>query len=351
MSKNLIIILLALCTLCVKTSQAAPVKQLFQASVAIADTSMGSRVQAIQSAFAATLIKVTGNPNVVNIPNIQNAISNAESYLEQYGYQNDNGQSYLMASFYPNLIKNLLKQNNVALWGSDRPEVLVWLVSKQNQIMSSTTASPLQQALLRDASNRGLPISLPLMDMHDLQSITAKQLCAFDQQAIQAASNRYHPDVILVACLQPDNNPVNSAGNSNWQGHFSLFTRNQTYSWTSQQIDEKALLADSIAKVGNDLAQNYAVNTDQDNVTVVKLVVSNIRDYQVLNQVRKYLAQLTPVQQVAVNSIAPNVASFSLEVIGGSDALIHVLNLDHELVPAKQINQNNDNGLYYQWLS
>lgn len=60
---------------------------LSQAEVAVADQSAPALQLGLQAAFAEVMVKMSGNPNIMSVPQIQSASSNVMQWLQSYTYR------------------------------------------------------------------------------------------------------------------------------------------------------------------------------------------------------------------------------------------------------------------------
>jgi len=154
--------------------QAVEVKDLYQASVEISSQTSRDRPAALKRALGAVMIKVGGEKSVLANDIIKKALKNHQQYLTQYRYQyktvrvekmlattkqQHEKQLFLLASFNENKINRLFQQANLPLWGSLRPQVLLWLIDEQGfsrTIMSNSTDSVLPSMVNEFSARRGL---------------------------------------------------------------------------------------------------------------------------------------------------------------------------------------------------
>jgi len=190
---------------------AVEVKGLYQASIAINSQNSNDRAHALKKALAAVMLKVGGEKSVLDNNVIKKSLSNYHLYLSQYRYQHkalqiadeqgNEKQLFLLASFNKEKINQLFQQANLPLWGSLRPQVLLWLVDEQGltrRIMSNSSASNLPFMVNEFSAQRGLPIMMPLMDLTDANQIKLSDVWGRFQQPIKEASSRYFAEAIVV---------------------------------------------------------------------------------------------------------------------------------------------------------
>jgi len=123
--------------------------------------------QTLPQALAEELAKVSGNAGVATLPQIQNALANANELVQSYGYHwqknNDKKQLYLKIIFDLKGVERLLKNANQAIW-KNRPLVLVWLKVNDvdnNYVLSSSMQNDLKNRVAAkcESSRRSLFIA------------------------------------------------------------------------------------------------------------------------------------------------------------------------------------------------
>ncbi|MCI2284095.1 DUF2066 domain-containing protein [Colwellia sp. MSW7] len=361
--------------------KAVEVKDLYQASIAIDSQSSKDRAGALKKALAAVLLKVGGEKNVLDNDVIKNALGNYNSYLSQYRYQQkslqivdekgSNKLLFLLVSFNQEKINTLFQEANLALWGSLRPKILLWLVDEHGltrNIISSTSASNLPLVISEFSSQRGLPIMLPLMDLTDANQIKLSDIWGRFQQPIKDASNRYLPEAIAVVrisdsslvALDYDNGTTESDNCGllctesrtkisnyvlDWSLlDWSLVEGQQKFSQQYQGNDPQALLQQGLADITELIYQYYALSATSDNDYIID--VENIDSLNTYVEVFHFLDELSSVKSVILVSAKGSKRRFKLQLLGTQEALLASLKLNKKLTqvidPLAQFNEPAD---------
>lgn len=347
--------------------KAVEVKDLYQASVAIDSQNSRDKALALKKALAAVMIKVGGEKSVLDNDVIKDALSDYNSYLSQYRYQQKtlpvvneltpNKQLFLLASFNEEKINQLFHDANLALWGSLRPQVLLWLVDEQGlsrNIISNSSTSNLPSTISDFSSQRGLPIMLPLMDLTDANEIKLSDIWGRFQQPIKEASSRYLAETIAVVrisnsslvsmdfndntkefsncgllCTEPDSKSSNYV--LDWSLlDWSLVEGQQKFSQQYQGDDPQVLLQQGLADITELIYQYYALSTSTDNDFVIE--VANVDSLITYMNVFNFLEDLSSVKSVTLLSAKGSVKRFNLQLLGSKDALLASLKLNSKLV-------------------
>lgn len=359
--------------------KAVEVKGLYQASIAINSQNSSDRAHALKKALAAVMLKVGGEKSVLDNNVIKQSLKNYRLYLSQYRYQHkalqvadqqgNKKQLFLLASFNKDKINQLFQQANLPLWGSLRPQVLLWLIDEQGltrRIMSNSSASNLPFMVNEFSAQRGLPIIMPLMDLVDTNNIQLSDLWGRFQQPIKAASRRYLGEAIVVMRIS-NSSLVNFDKDEKVDAEPSdcgllcaqFHTSKQQYvlDWSlldwglikgqqklSQQYQgsvPQALLEQGLADITELIYQRYALSTTSDNDFVIE--VENIDSLATYVAVFDFLSNLSSVKSVTLLSAKAGARRFNLQLLGSEEALLASLKLSKQLTqyidPLAQFNE------------
>lgn len=181
---------------------AARVEGLYSASVQVDDRSPEAREEALTTALEAVLVRVTGSREQARNPALEDLSEQAARYVRSFRYSGAGSDSLLQVTFDGRALSEAVSQRGVGVWGEERPKVLVWLAidygGGQRVIVPADSDGPVASRIRAAADERGLPVSLPLMDAQDRESITFADIWGGFTEAVRAASDRYAPDAILV---------------------------------------------------------------------------------------------------------------------------------------------------------
>lgn len=362
------------------TIYAVEVKDLYQASVPIDSQNSRDRAIALKRALAAVMIKVGGEQGVLDNDIIKEALRNYNIYLSQYRYkqkskfyndkQASTKQLFLIASFNQEKINQLFQEANLPLWGSLRPQILLWLVNEQGlsrEIISNSSDSNLPDIITDFSSQRGLPIMLPLMDLTDTNQIKLSDIWGRFQQPIKEASNRYFAEAIAVIRISnssliggdftDDTEPQDNCGllcnelKVKRQSYvldwslldWSLVEGQQRFSQQYLGENPQVLLQQGLADITELIYQYYALSTNSDNDFVID--VANVNSLITYMDVFNFLTDLSSVKSVTLISAKGNNKRFKLQLLGSKDALLASLKLNNKLTqiidPLAHLNRSN----------
>ncbi|WP_165614810.1 DUF2066 domain-containing protein [Vibrio gazogenes] len=162
-----------------------------------------ARIQGMEN----VIIRATGEQDAVNNPVVKKALSQNRLYLSQISYGQKDDQKIVKMQFSAKQIRTLLTQAQLPFWPVKRATILVWYVEDQNfqrHIAWENVTNENVQQLKQLAEKRGLPLIVPVGDFDDITSIEASDIWGEFLQPIRDASERYHPDAILIIRAQSD---------------------------------------------------------------------------------------------------------------------------------------------------
>ncbi|TCK08616.1 DUF2066 domain-containing protein [Marinobacterium mangrovicola] len=187
--RNLFLALLPMMPLAVS---AAPVEQLFSASV----NTQAEQEQQLRSALAQVMVKVSGRREILDHPAYNTVLDNASLLLAPAAAPD-------RIAFDPLALTKLMNSLDMPVMPEDRPELLVWLVSGQGiDARLIEPSSDTYRQLHASAAERGLPLRDPLLDLTDQLALEPSQAANFAQEPVLQASARYGSDAVLVGHLK-----------------------------------------------------------------------------------------------------------------------------------------------------
>lgn len=154
------------------------------------------------------LVRATGSKSALQNSVVKKALNHNSQYLTQTSStNNDQGQEVVKLGFSPVHIHKLLTQAQLPFWPEQRPTILVWLVKDTDydrRIIWEHSASKLLQNMHKEATVRGLPLTVPVGDFSDVTDLSTTDLWGGFTDAIGKASARYPTDAIMVVQAEGD---------------------------------------------------------------------------------------------------------------------------------------------------
>ncbi len=174
-----------------------------EAKILVEDQSSRAQQKAAKQALREVFLKMSGSTESLSNPGVKAALSSPQSLLRSYRYSYEGSETYYVAEFDSTKVGEILQREMLPLWGDRRPETLIWLaVQDDNEnklIIDESLDFPIAEALRTTAQERGLPLSLPLMDLTDNVNITTYDVWGRFVEPVREASHRYSVDNIIAA--------------------------------------------------------------------------------------------------------------------------------------------------------
>lgn len=327
------------------TACAVRMSSLYQASIPVASQSAEERNQVIPQVLSQVLIKVTGNNQVMNNPNLKTYLTGSNNLVEEFSYTSTSGpKPYLLQlNFDPDGIDKLLQDAGVATWGQNRPLILVWLEREipgkspalVNNDMSDDTITFLKQ----NADRRGLPIIFPVMDVTDLNLVSANDIANMAMPKLTTAAKRYESDAILIGRLIR----VPTGFNTQWR----LVLGNDQWNWTVTGATIADVMTQIADNVTDTLAARFATvvtNTVQAKIQIRVVGMTQGDDISALLQ---YLKHLTPVADVQLAQVTQGDVVLTISLRSTPQAFTQAVSIGQKLTPLPAT--NNSPISTYQW--
>lgn len=327
--------------------RAVEVPGLYEAAVPVTGQGAVERVAASHAGLEEVLIKVTGGRDVLQRPEIKTLVDQAEQWVQRYQYRaapppavappssSDNAvasqpMQVLWLAFDRQFINQRLAEAGVSVWGVNRPRTVLWLAEEKEGgrfVVAGDNRPDLQQVLTEQAARRGLPLSLPLLDLQDQRSVNAADVWGDFTDVISRASERYQPEALLVG-------RVFRVAPDQWQGHWTLYHRGAATSWDSAPGQETDAVAAGVAGAADQFAKRYALSMTAEAANAMNLTVENIASLKDYVRALRYLKSLDPVAAVQVAEVQGDAVSFRLKVRGDPQAVVRSIGWGHTLVTA-----------------
>ncbi|MGH8494556.1 MAG: DUF2066 domain-containing protein [Gammaproteobacteria bacterium] len=292
---------------------------LYEAEVPVESQAAELRPEALQRALVTVLVRVTGRREVAADPAVASLLDTTEQFVQQFGYTVDDT---LRVVFDGTALRDALLDAGQPVWGSERPATLLWLAidsgSGQRTLIGADSASDVTELLESVATQRGIPLVLPLLDSEDLARVSFSDVWGGFDEAILAASERYGADAVLVGRA---GRSVDGRLLVRWILHF----RDQREEWRSTLDDGIQHAADRFARV-------FAPAGDR-LLRAVRIDVSGIDGLRAYGAVSQFLESLTLVQSVGVEEVADDRVVFRVALRGEAETLDRAISLGHILEP------------------
>ncbi|KAB0496728.1 DUF2066 domain-containing protein [Pseudomonas vancouverensis] len=257
-------------------SQAETVKGLYQVREPVNGQSSEERDQATQRALDTLVLRLTGDPKAVQNPGLAAVRKDPQQIISQYGF--DAGPpEVLKVDFDPATTDQALRRAGLALWGANRPSILVWWLNDATEGSSlvgdgQATAAPLRRA----AQHRGLPLRLPLADLNEQIVATAQNLEGTDPAPLHSVSERYNADALLAVHAKEEG--------GQWQAQWRLWLGDQKEAGSVQGADQAAVADAVMLAVNQRLAPRFVAKPGASSEQLLEVQGMNLEHYATLGR-------------------------------------------------------------------
>ena len=370
-----------------------PVAGIYSERVPVANESDAERNRAFRNALQIVLVRATGEEKNLSHPAVQEALDNAQSYVEairyfseavmptqvyeSIGLQSAQGgaaveplvanrldemtpapgqrvaasptvdeQRFIEVEFSSVLIERMLTDARIPLWDSNRPSVLIWVALQDEfgnrSLLSSDNNNDIIDLIADFADARGLPVLFPVLDFEDRRNLSEDLVWRLDEEAIRLASMRYGADSILTGRLH-----FTSSGEllGLWQFQF----QGETVVFDGFSTDLEAYLNAPLERVTAQLARYFAIVPESNPAASVILRVDGISNLQDYSALVAYIGGLGLVDSVVASQVAGERLELQLGLVGEVQQLNELIALDRDLLPIESATSGSSGLLHYRW--
>ncbi|MFT5451490.1 MAG: hypothetical protein ACI9N9_000974 [Enterobacterales bacterium] len=335
---------------------AREVDGLFEISIAVDDQNNTTRNSATRKALVDVMVRISGQSKAASNSIIQSNLKKSTAYIQRYLYRevetlDEKGQPVeqliLDLVFDEMALRNLLRDADLPLWGSNRPQALIWLAigDQQQRFLMGTDDESLLKAINKPtitaseeiaetplnliniitekAASRGLPILLPLMDLEDSVNIHVADVWGRFITPIRQASERYNSDAIVAAQM------IREA--DGWLTRWLLLHEGRTISWEIVSDSIESSLNLGIDSIADQLAEQYAVYEDSLQRNEILVSVNNVQSVEDFANLMSYLQSITSIYSVNVAKVTASTIQLRVNLIGEQQSLIQAISLNSKL--------------------
>lgn len=335
------LILVGLALLWGTMAAAAQVEGLYQAKVPVKTQTREERLEVYPQALAQVVVKLTGDRSAPSLPELSGLMRDAVSLVQQFQYQElpaaqvalreEGYQRLLVARFDGQAITQALIEADLPLWGSTRPEVLLWLAIQDREaryLLGANASEELETTLQEQAQRRGLPVLLPLLDLDDRRRLDFADVWGDFRHNVMQASQRYGADAVLIGRLM---RTPEGRWQSRWSLHYAGSPTPPSEFWQAEADSQGEALAIGIDGATDDIAQHYAQRYSSESADTVALSVTGVEGMAGYARALRYLESLDIVTGVEVVRVREDEVLFRLAIRGEARGLEQAIRLGNTL--------------------
>lgn len=321
------------------TIMAGEVTSLYNATVRM--TNGIDQDDAAREGLKQVLVKVSGNRDVLKQSLIRANLAKATDFLLSYQFNVVHQSRVYTASYDQSKVDKLLRSANSPIWGKTRPATLIWLAEQPSDdfnrvLLSEQSQSPIKDQVLQVASERGLDMSFPLLDLDDLMNVSAYDVWGRFATPVIKASARYEVESLVIGRIYQSKQPAeeldDSAAQIMWRLDWTFILGNEQVQGSLADVERDEVLQQLVDTVADHLASRYAIDAQTSSVSHwLELTVNNVSGLEVYENVRLFLNQLPAVGDVSLSHISGRKGTYKLRMIGTEQDLINALNLDNRI--------------------
>ncbi|HET6726031.1 MAG TPA: DUF2066 domain-containing protein [Gammaproteobacteria bacterium] len=306
---------------------ASVVQHLYSASIPVNSQSDQVREQALHQALRQVIVKVTGSRAAPDDPQVAAIVAQPEHYLQAYRYTRHvpgpneplfgpgaSATLDLVAQFDQPTVDQALRAAGQPLWGSERPETIVWIAYQQGDgqrhIVGSEAPGEVLANVQHAAKLRGVPVIFPLMDVQDRAHIAFSDVWGGFTAPVVQASQRYQPDAILIGKI--DTNGANASA------RWTLVMGGKSTNWDGANGAPADVARAAIQHLADVYASTFVVHNGAgaQHIPALDIVVSNIDGLTGFGRVLNYLRSLNALGAVEPMQFHGGVVTFKASAQG-----------------------------------
>lgn len=328
---------------------AVVMEDLYTIELPVADQTTSMRLSVFNEAFGQVIVKISGSEETLQHEGFKRPMKNSSRYVHQFRYivrkdeqsdAFDAGQLFLRVVFNQDLVEKLMRENNISVWGKERPSTLFLIsfdVNKNASLVSSDTTSELVEEIDVQARRQGLPVLFPLLDLEDRMILGIQDVININENNIDALAARYAPDAILTGQV------VGRVGKG-WRGEWQVRFSDRVFNWKYQGSSRQDVMHQAIAQLAKTLASEYALQSYQSFEQSVLFSVDQVAGITDHIKVQAYLQSLDAVESARLVLIDNDKVTYRVKLRNTADDLHRLITLGYvlEQVDLPQINAATD---------
>lgn len=329
------------CLLASWDSNGAVMQSLYETRVLATGQTVSAQTRAFRESLQQVLVKVSGDNSIASDSYVRQQLPKARDFIRAFQYENDNGLTFMVASFDEDRVNELVIESGFPVWGRRRPDTLLWMAhwseNGERELFTAASEQFVKLTLLDSAQRRGIPVTFPLMDIQDSQLINVFDVWGRFDDTIKFASQRYPNDNLISARLFNRNLLLTEdetvPENMTWQLDWQILNEDLVQESTIFGPDMNTVVDEFVDFVADTLAAKYAVETEGllVNGNKINLKIINMDSIKSYVTVSRFFESLALVNTVSLLRLEGEVGEFQLELTGNVSDLLNTLLLDDKI--------------------
>jgi hypothetical protein len=175
------------------------------------------------------------------------------------------------------------------------------------------------------------------LDLEDVANIRSYDICSLDDGKIRAASLRYNVPVILAGCVKPQKDGYSSS--------WLLLEGSKQESFNVNEFNIENILARAMYETASRVTEEVITVPREINELTIR--VTNVNGLEQYKELEQYLRSFDPIKRVELSNVDSAGLELIVEVAGGREGLIKVLNAQYKLIPSVDTGAGE---LKYRWV-
>jgi uncharacterized protein len=289
------------------------------------------------------IIKISGNPDVISVPAVQDALHHAKDWVSSYSNKEINNKSYIYILYDEASIKHLLKETKQSIWGNKRPLTLIWLVAEDGHITTTDQNDGLRTIIKQTADQRGLPVLFPAPDVDNYSNNTST-LISQNNNTLSATdlNNSYHTDATLMGNIESTD-----AGKI---VHWHYTDKNETLNWTNTGLTTELITQKGINELANTLADQEAILHNEGLKNAYYLYINNVNSTQDYSNIKKELKSSSNIDSFEIQQIQNNQLKIRITSPQTATTLTKIISREPNLkLNTNQPTNDNSTTFIFDW--
>ena len=287
-------------------------KKSYEVDVFIDGTDQTSIKEGMQKGLSKLLISLSGNSDILENRAIQTMLISPENYISQYKLESEDQKIIGTFLFQGDSVRSYLSDNELPLWLSDKPLILIYFPCSQIQeeiiqLGEKEKCLEIEKELLTLSSSRNSKITRPLMDLRDIRDLNILNSIS-SERFMTKISKRYVTENWLT-CLVKDK--------------FGLLM--DIPACISSKNLEFSSLNDSFNDLLNKINLKKSLIVDKSKINISKIKVTGVNSFLVLEKILETLNSQVLTFDVSLDELEGDVASISLSHYGDKVDLNNLL--------------------------